>query len=277
MRRAVREPRRKRLREVPRRLRQGVFLLPSALTTGNMLLGFFAIVRGLSGDFELAALLIFCAGVVDALDGRIARLTGTASEFGAQYDSLADVITFGMAPALLAYLWGLSQFGRAGWLVPLFYLVCAATRLARFNVQIGAVDSRSFVGLPTPAAAGAVCSILYFLSHRDIAAPDLRQVFGVVILVSLLALGTLMVSTFRYASFKALDLRRPWSYRAMLPVAAVLLIAAWQPTAFFLSAATLYTLSGPIAWLWARLRRRDRGESTVPETDENPSQGDAPP
>jgi CDP-diacylglycerol--serine O-phosphatidyltransferase len=271
VRKLARELRRRRLKKVPRRLRQGVFLLPSALTTGNMLLGFFAIVRGLVGDFHMAALLIFCAGVVDSLDGRIARLTGTASEFGAEYDSLADVITFGMAPALLAYLWGLSQFGRAGWLVPVFYLVCAATRLARFNVQIGSADSRSFVGLPTPAAAGAVCSILFFLSHLDMAALELRQAFGVVVLVSLLAVGFLMVSTFRYASFKALDLRRPWSYRAMLPMAAVILIAAWRPTAFFLSAATLYTLSGPVAWLWGRLRRREPEPAT-----ETPDEGETP-
>jgi CDP-diacylglycerol--serine O-phosphatidyltransferase len=238
-----------------------------------MLMGFFAIVKGLNGEFEDAALLIFSAGILDALDGRIARLTNTASEFGAEYDSLADLVTFGMAPALLSYLWGLEQFGRAGWLVPVFYLVCTATRLARYNVQISAVDSRSFVGLPSPAAAGTVCSVLYFLTSLDGSHSERLQIFGVLVIVALLTMGVLMVSTFRYASFKRVNLRKPWSYRAMLPVATVLLVAAWRPTAFFLSAATLYTLSGPVSWLWGRLRRRaDHPSDPAPSsTDQEPT------
>jgi CDP-diacylglycerol--serine O-phosphatidyltransferase len=235
---------------VPHRLRRRAYLLPSLFTIANLGLGFLAIVDGLRGEFRTAALLIFAAGVMDFFDGRIARMTGTESDFGKEYDSLADVVTFGVAPALLAYLWGLESLGRIGWLGPLFFLVCCATRLARFNVQTKVVDSRFFVGLPTPAAAGAAASILYF-------APDssLRQGMAALLLVAMVALGALMVSTIRYKSNK-MDLRRAWSYRAIVPLAAVVLVAIYNPHAFFLVAATLYTLSGPLAWLLGKLRRR---------------------
>ena len=239
------------------RLRRGVYLLPSLFTIGNMLLGFYAVVLGFRGFldgpdglFARAALLIFVAAILDGLDGRIARMVGTESEFGKEYDSLADSITFGVAPAFLTYFWGLVELGRIGWLVPLFFMVCCVTRLARFNVQVKVVDSRYFVGLPAPAAACAVCSILFFTPDRE-----WRTYSVALVLVSLVVLGTLMVSTFRYKSFKKFDLRRRWSYRALIPVAAVILVTAIYPPAFFLAIAVLYTLSGPTAWLWGRLRR----------------------
>ena len=155
---AMRPPRQS---QIPRRLRRGAYLLPSLFTIGNMLLGFYAIVLGFRGAdlgsaglFQRAALLVFAAGLLDGLDGRIARMTGTDSDFGREYDSLADLLTFGVAPALLTYAWGLRELLRFGWLVPLFFVVCCATRLARFNIQVRVVDSRRFVGLPAPAAAG---------------------------------------------------------------------------------------------------------------------------
>jgi CDP-diacylglycerol--serine O-phosphatidyltransferase len=230
-------------------------------TIGNMLLGFYAVVRGFRGDFWQAAILIFVAGILDGLDGRIARMTGTESEFGKEYDSLADLLTFGVAPALLAFFWGLRDFGRIGWLVPLFYLVCTATRLARFNVQTRVVDSRYFVGLPCPAAAGALASILFYVPDRE-----WRPYMDILVTVALVCLGVLMVSTFRYKSFKQIDLRKRWSYRMLLPVAAVLLVVAVEPPAFFLAVAVLYTLSGPAAWTWGRLRRREARR--LPETAE---------
>ncbi|HBL32025.1 MAG TPA: CDP-diacylglycerol--serine O-phosphatidyltransferase, partial [Acidobacteria bacterium] len=159
------------------RLRRGAYLLPSLFTICNMLLGFYAIILGLRQDFRMAALLVFIAAIVDTLDGRIARMTGTESDFGREYDSLADVITFGATPALLTYLWGLRLFDRDAWLIPLFYMVCAATRLARFNVQTKVVDYRFFVGLPVPAAAGTICSILFFApdNHADKSLPPRMQ------------------------------------------------------------------------------------------------------
>ena len=258
---------------VPPRLRRGAYLLPSLFTVGNILLGFYAIVLGLRSaglvppdsfglaeprnHFARAALLVFCAGILDGLDGRIARLIGTESEFGKQYDSLADVFTFGVAPALLTYLWGLWEWGRVGWLVPFFYLVCCTTRLARFNVQTKVVDSRFFVGLPAPAAAGSICSILFFApSSGDPASADWRIWTQVLVLCALLLIGVLMVSTFRYHSFKKIDLRQRWSYRALAPLAAVVLVIVIEPRATFLAIATLFTLSGPVAWLVGRLRNR---------------------
>ena len=237
-------------RRMHNRLRRGAYLLPSAFTIGNMLLGFYAIVLGVRGAlhggspgaFKTAALLVFIAGLLDGLDGRIARLTGTDSDFGREYDSLADLLTFGVAPALLTYAWGLRSLGRIGWLVPLFYLVCCAIRLARFNVQIRVIDSRYFVGLPAPAAAGAICSLLFFAPDSD-----WRPWLEGLVAISLLAIGMLMVSTFRYHSFKRIDLRRRWSYRALLAIAAVILVALVWPPAFFLAIAMIYTLTAPLA------------------------------
>lgn len=258
------------------RLRRGVYLLPSVFTIGNMLIGFYAVVLGFRGYLEgpdglfaRAALLIFVAAILDGLDGRIARMVGTESDFGKEYDSLADAVTFGVAPAFLTYFWGLVELGRVGWLVPLFFMVCCITRLARFNVQVKVVDHRYFVGLPSPAAACAVCSILFFTPDRE-----WRPYSVALVLVSLVVLGLLMVSTFRFKSFKQIDLKRRWSYRALIPVAAVILVTAIYPRAFFVAIAVLYTLSGPTAYLWGRLRRsgrdgtaRDGGDTDAePET-----------
>lgn len=249
-----------------RRLKRGAYILPSLFTTGNLLLGFLAVVKGIHGDFPTAALLVFAAGVVDALDGRIARLTGTDSDFGRELDSLADVFTFGAAPALLAYLWGLQTFDRAGWLIPLFFLVAAALRLARFNVQTKIIDSRFFVGLPAPAAAGAICSLLFFIDGYAS-----HPWFRVLMAGALLIVGGLMVSTFRYRSFKKLNLSEPRSYRLLLPLAAAILVVVYHPAAFFLALAVPYALSGPAGWLWSRLLSRDS-----PPTGTPPSSAEIP-
>jgi len=241
--------RRLRRPRVDPRLRRGVYLLPSALTAGNILLGFAALRRGFDHDFSSAALFIYAAAVLDSLDGRIARLTHTESEFGKELDSLADVLTFGMVPALLAYLWGLSELGRAGWLMPFFYVVCTATRLARFNVQAKASDGRHFVGLPSPAAAGGIAAVLFFAPNSE-----WQSWFAALMLAALLLLGTLMVSTFRYPAFKRLGSRRRLTFRVLVPIAAVLLVAAFNPHAFFLTAVTLYAASGPASWAASKIR-----------------------
>ncbi len=249
-RRRKRRRRRRAPRRVGQRFRRGVYLLPSLFTTGNILMGFYAVVRGFRGDYATAALVIFIAGILDGLDGHIARLTHTESDFGREFDSLADLWTFGAAPALLAYLWGLERLGRIGWLIPLFFLICTAVRLARFNVQTKSVDSRFFVGLPSPAAAGFIASFLFV-------APDSewKVWLEAAMLIALVGVGSLMVSTFRYPSLKKIDLRQRWSYRIVLPWAAGLLALAFHPPAFFLSAAVVYTSMGPTSWLWGRLRR----------------------
>lgn len=246
--------------QVRRRLRRGAFLLPSVFTIGNLFLGFYAVILALGGRFESAGVCILVAGVLDSLDGRIARLTGTESEFGKEFDSLADMVTFGVAPALAAYLWGLIELRRAGWLVPLFYVVATATRLARFNVQTGRIDSRWFAGLPSPAAAGAVACFL-------LVAPDAdwRPWLIGLVTAGLVGLGVLMVSTFRYWSFKSLDLRRPRSYRVALPIAALILLLAFYPEAFLPVVAIAYALTGPAGWLFGRLTRRGSQGPPAPE------------
>ncbi|MEA2600205.1 MAG: CDP-diacylglycerol---serine O-phosphatidyltransferase [Acidobacteriota bacterium] len=249
----VRVPGRPRRRQG---IRRGAYLLPSLFTMGNMVLGFYAMILGLHDRFWLAAVAIFAAGFLDAFDGRIARMTGTESDFGREYDSLADVITFGAAPALLAYLWGLRDFAQDTWLLSVFFMVCCATRLARFNVQTKVVDSRYFVGLPTPAGAACICSILLFVPRYS---DDVRVFVQIAMGATLLLVGVLMVSTFRYVSGKSFDLRKRWSYRAFIPIAAVLLVILYLPSATLLTIVLLYTLSGPVSALTARLRHRGPG------------------
>jgi CDP-diacylglycerol--serine O-phosphatidyltransferase len=251
------------------RLRRGIYLLPSLFTTGNIFLGFWAVILGYRGRFDLAALAILGAAMLDAVDGRIARMTGTESEFGKEFDSLADVLTFGMAPGLLAYMWGLHTYPRVGWLVPLFFVVCGATRLARFNVQTKVVDSRFFAGLPIPAAAGTVVATLFFLPDRDWQ----RWMVGF-LLVLMACAGLLMVSTFRYRSFKKVDLRRRRSYRMVLIPILILLLIAWKPPIVLFTLALAFAASGPFEWLVGRLRGR-RGTVEPPALPA--PEGSAPP
>jgi CDP-diacylglycerol--serine O-phosphatidyltransferase len=265
------------------RLRRGAYLLPSLFTIGNMILGFYAVVTAFrasrlldvaAGDrlFVWAAAAVFAAAILDTFDGRIARMTGTDSEFGREYDSLADLFTFGAVPALLTFLWGLHDFGRVGWLVPVYYMVCTATRLARFNVQTKVTDSRYFVGLPSPAAAGVVCSLLFYVPE----AGPWREGWAGVIFATLALAGTLEVTTFRYWSTKQVDFRKRWSYRAALPLALIVLIITWEPKAFFLVMGVTYALSGPFNWLIGRLRRRG-GASLEPERPEAETADDTHP
>lgn len=255
-----------------RRLRRGLYLLPSVFTIGNIVLGFYAIVLALRGDYRPAVLCVFAAAFLDSLDGRLARVTQTASEFGREYDSLADVITFGVAPAVLVYSWGLHELDRIGWILPLFYLVSTATRLARFNVQTKVLDKRFFVGLPAPAAAGALGAILYFADGQPFRRADTTA--QIVLLTATVVLGLLMVSTFRYWSFKELDPRRRWSFRVALPVAAVLLLILLNPAWFFLTVSLAYAASGPVLWLRGALRRRAEEPAPAGEEPASAESGD---
>jgi CDP-diacylglycerol--serine O-phosphatidyltransferase len=249
------------------RVRRGAYLLPSLFTMGNMILGFYAVIVGYrEHDFRKAALLIFAAAFLDSLDGRIARMTGTESEFGKEYDSLADVLTFGAAPALLTYFWGLQDFHPDSWLIGVFYVVCTATRLARFNVQTKVVDSRWFVGLPTPAAAGAVCSLLFFSPPADY-----RVWMQVGVATALLLIGVLMVSTFRYWSPKQLDLRKRWSFRALVPFIAILLVLWFLREIGFLALTFIFAASGPVAYFISRLRSGGATPADAPPPPQEPA------
>ena len=244
-------------RAAPARFRRGASLLPALFTTGNLFLGFWAIVRTVNGQYLEAAPLIGWAILLDMLDGRIARLTGTASEFGGELDSLADVISFGVAPALLAYRWGFEPVPRIGWLAAFLFVMCGTLRLARFNVQRHAVDGRYFVGLPIPAAAAQVAAVVHFLPEA------LDQRLHAVLAVSgVVVLSFLMVSTLRYNSFKNFDLRRRRSYINVLGIAIALLLIALDPELSLLAIASAYALSGPLAYLFGLVRRR--GEPPPP-------------
>jgi CDP-diacylglycerol--serine O-phosphatidyltransferase len=239
-------------RRKPRGLRRGVSILPVLFTTGNLFMGFWAVIKTLQQDYGQAAVYIGIAIVLDLLDGRIARMTGTASEFGGELDSLADVISFGVAPAVLLYRWAFElTVPRAGWLIAFLYLTCGTLRLARFNVQRHSVDSRYFVGLPIPAAAGQAAAVVF-------AAPEVisEKPVALLVLVASMCLGFLMVSTLRYRSFKSLDLRSRRSYANVLLIAAAMALVFLHPEWVLLSMATLYTVSGPFIQALG-LRRRD--------------------
>lgn len=220
-------------------LRRGVHLLPSLLTTGNLFTGYVSIIQSIRGEYETAALLIGIAALLDALDGRVARLTGTSSAFGKEFDSLADVISFGMAPAILAWSWALSDFGRMGWAVSFLFVVCNALRLARFNVQSSTkMDKRYFVGMPVPPAACTIAACAFIHPQR---LDD--EILKVLILVLVVALALLMVSKMRYRSFKDLDLKARRPYVRVVSFAVVLALVAAHPQIFLLVAAFTYLLS----------------------------------
>jgi len=248
-----------------RRFSRGAAILPSLFTTGNLFLGFWAIVRTFHQQYAEAAPLIFWAILLDVLDGRIARMTGTTSEFGAELDSLADVVSFGVAPALLAYSWGFATLPRVGWLVAFLFIVCGALRLARFNVQKSSVDGRYFVGLPIPAAAAPVAALVNVSPQ-----PVDERTHSVVWLSLLIVLSFLMVSTFRYTSFKKVDLRSRRSYVNVVGIALLLIVFNMHPAWCLLALATLFWLSGPLAYLWGLVFRRRPGPPPVVAASEAP-------
>jgi CDP-diacylglycerol--serine O-phosphatidyltransferase len=230
-----------------------------------LFLGFWAIVRTLHGQYAEAAPLIFWAILLDVLDGRIARMTGTTSEFGAELDSLADVVSFGVAPALLAYSWGFATLPRVGWLVAFLFVVCGALRLARFNVQKTVVDGRHFVGLPIPAAAAPVAALVNVSPM-----PVDDKVYAVVWLSLMIVLSFLMVSTFRYWSFKKVDLKTRRSYVNVVGIAVLLVVFNMHPDWALLALATFFWLSGPLAYAIGLVFRRRPGPPPVVAASEAP-------
>jgi CDP-diacylglycerol--serine O-phosphatidyltransferase len=234
------------------RKRRGVFLLPNLFTTAGLFAGFYSIVAAIGQRFELAAIAVFVAMVMDGLDGRIARLTHTQSAFGVQYDSLADMVAFGIAPALMMYVWTLVGMGKLGWLAAFLYAAGAALRLARFNTQVGTTDKRYFQGLASPAAAAVLAGLVWLGQANDIGGADLR--LPALVLTVLLAL--LMVSNVRYHSFKNLDLRgRVPFITGLVIVLAFVLISLNPPEVLFLGFLG-YAFSGPLLTLVQLQRRR---------------------
>jgi CDP-diacylglycerol--serine O-phosphatidyltransferase len=242
------------------RPRRSIYLLPNLLTTGCLFSGFYAIVAAIDGNFERAGVAVFVAMIFDGLDGRVARLTSTESAFGKEYDSLADMVAFGLAPAIVSYQWGvarIAEYGRAwyrfGWVAAFFFAAACALRLARFNIRTVA-DKRYFEGLPSPSAAAIVAAFVWLSSGwREPGLPGLILAF----LITATA-GGLMVSRFSYPSFKGFDLTRPVRFVWLVAVVLAFVIIAGHPQSVLLVVFGGYALSAPLTWAWRRARRAYR-------------------
>lgn len=233
-----------------RGLRRGIYLLPNLVTTGALFCGFYAIIAALSGELELACTAIVIAGFLDALDGRIARLTNTATEFGVQYDSMSDLVAFGVAPAILLYSWCLSELGKMGWIVAFFYVCCTALRLARFNT---APDTKVFFGLPSPMAAGTIATLVW--TWVDNLQPINSVTFSLSLAVFAFLAALLMVSNVRYYNPKNVKGQVPFRYMFLVILMFVSILI--YPPGMLLVIGTAYALSGPILALGRRLFRTD--------------------
>ncbi|MBB1486586.1 CDP-diacylglycerol--serine O-phosphatidyltransferase [Oceanospirillum sediminis] len=234
--------------------RRGIYLLPNLFTTGALFSGFFAIVSAMNGAFDSAAIAIFISMILDGLDGRVARLTNTQSDFGAEYDSLADMVSFGVAPALVAFSWMLSDIGKIGWIAAFVYVAGAALRLARFNTQIGSVDKRWFIGLPSPAAAAVVAGIVWTFSDLDL--NDTAYTYALAFIVA--SIGVLMVSNVRYNSFKEIDLKGRVPFLTMFVIAIFFVVIAYDPATVLLLLFMGYAGSGPGRALLRRVKKADQ-------------------
>lgn len=250
--------------DAPRPGRRGIYLLPNLLTTAAMFAGFFGIVAAMHGRFESAAVAVFVAMVMDGLDGRVARLTHSESAFGAEYDSLSDMVSFGLAPSLIVYEWALvhmgsisTAWGRLGWLAAFVYAAAAALRLARFNVRHDTDDRRFFRGLPSPSAAAVMVGLVWATDHHGLEGDDLMfTAFVVTVLVS-----GLMVSNVAYYSFKDLNAHKRIPFVAVLLIVLVFVFTTIDPPTMLFGGFMVYTLSGPLFLGWRRLRRKRARQS----------------
>ena len=231
---------------------KGVYILPNLITTAAMFSGFYAIIAAMNGRFDDAAVAVFVAMVLDGADGRVARWTNTQSDFGAQYDSLSDLVSFGVAPAVVIYQWALvhmasfsPSWGKVGWMAAFIYVACGALRLARFNVQIEEVDKRYFVGLPSPASAGIMVGMVWFFQGLDVTGSSVQ----IPALVMTICAGLLMVSNVLYTSFKDFDYRSKVPYIAILAVVLAFALAAIDPPKVLFGVFLIYALSGPVFWV----------------------------
>lgn len=238
---------------------RGIYLLPNLFTTSAMMAGFYSIVLSHNAEYQSAAIAILVAVILDGFDGRVARMTNTSTAFGAEYDSLADMISSGMAPAFLMYSWSLSSlteahYGQLGWVIAFVYTACCGLRLARFNVAVGVADKRFFQGLACPAAAGMIASFVWVMIGMGLQGPDLVVLSGVVTLFG----GIAMVSTFTYYSFKDLGANKKVPFAMLLGLLLLFAVTAVDPPKMILIAAILYALSGPVYFLFRWFRKRSR-------------------
>ena len=243
-------------------LSRGIYILPNLLTTGSLFAAFYAIVAGMKHHFVTAVIAIFIGMIADALDGRVARMTHTQTAFGAEYDSLSDLVTSGLAPSLLAYTWGLAHFGKIGWLIAFVYTASVALRLARFNTQLGVADKRYFQGLACPAGAGIVASFIWVGQYYELTG----IYFRVFLAILMVFIAILMVSKIRYYSFKDIDFKGKVSFLHALLTVLLFVAIAVNPSVMLLISFSLYSLSGPTHTLMQlhRVRRSKRRGENIP-------------
>ena len=246
----------------PRKRRKGIYILPNLFTLAALFGGFYAVVMAMNGRFDLAATGVFCAMVLDSLDGRVARMTNTQSAFGEQMDSLSDMVSFGAAPALIAYEWALKGLGRWGWIAAFVYCACAALRLARFNVNTGVVDKRFFQGLPSPAAAALVAGFIWLVTEVGVRGEDLlwlswKQVTWVMFGFTLYA-GLTMVTNVPFYSFKDVQMKKSVPFVVIVLIALVIAIINIHPPTVLFGVFVIYGLSGYVVYFW----RKAKGQQT---------------
>ena len=253
--------------------RRGIYLLPNLFTTGSLFAGFYSIVAAMNARFELAAIAIFIAMVLDGMDGRIARLTNTQSDFGMQYDSLSDMVSFGLAPSLIMYKWALFSMGKLGWLAAFVYAASAALRLARFNTQAASLDKRFFQGLPSPAAAAVIAGLIWL--GTDYGLSDGTTILVICFPITILV-GILMVSNIRYHSFKQFDLKGRVPFMSVLIVMTIFVLIAVQPPLVLFTITTVYAVTGPVFTLvMLRKHREARKVSESPESTDPSESSDS--
>lgn len=239
--------------------RKGIYILPNLFTSACLFGGFYAIIAAIQGRYEAAAIAIIISAIFDGLDGRIARFTYTTSHFGYEYDSLADLVSFGIAPGVLAYLWALGPFGRLGWLASFMYVICGALRLARFNVQQSSLGANYFKGLPIPAAACSIASFILFTK----ALSGFTEHKSIIVLAMLYVLSFLMVSTINFLSFKEYHIGNRKPFNILVSLILISLVIAYKPKVILFFIVLFYILSGPILTLYRLQRKRSQVKKSI--------------
>ncbi len=254
--------------EIKELKRKGIYIIPNLFTSGNLFCGVFAVISVFNAEYGMAAIAILVASIFDSLDGKLARLTKTTSRFGVEYDSLADLVSFGVAPGLLIYSWALSGYGRLGWVAVFLYIVCGALRLARFNVQVSGPEAKDFVGLPIPAAASLIATSVMldnYILHFG------KEIRPALILALTYLLAFLMVSNLRYRSFKKFNLKDRKPFSLLVSLVLVLLVLVTAPQVMLFSLFAIYVLSGitekPIVALYQHLSKKS-GEAPLSSNEE---------
>ena len=245
---------------------KSIYILPNLFTTASLFCGFYSIISSINGDFLAAAVAIVIAGVFDGLDGAVARATHTTSKFGVEYDSLADLVSFGVAPGVLAYLWALNPFGRLGWVAGFLYVACGALRLARFNVYVPVKDQSYFQGLPIPAAASMIATTVFLFNHFGHTGPIKHGA----LLVLIFALSFLMVSNFKYMSLKNTELLKSKPFNTLVAAVLILALAAVRPQVVLFIFFLAYVVSGPLLTAYL-IRKRHHGGEEEEEVEANGS------